>query len=132
LDEDSYHQVLDTYAGFTINPFTLDLLVALAAILILLILSALVSGAEAAFFSLTPGDVSHIRDSKSKTNELIGRMLDAPEKLLATILVTNNLFNIGIIISSAYFSSSLFDFSNAPVLGFIIEVGVIISDRVLC
>jgi gliding motility-associated protein GldE len=45
-----------------------------------------------------------------------------PEKLLATILVFNNLINIGIIIISAYLSSSLFDFSDAALLGFIIEV----------
>jgi len=122
LDEDSYHQALDSYVDFILNPFTLDLVAIVAAILVMLILSAMVSGAEAAFFSLSPADISKIRDSKSKTGHVIERLLGIPEKLLATILVTNNLFNIGIIISSAYLSSSLFDFSNAPILGFFIEV----------
>jgi len=48
-----------------------------------------------------------------------------PEKLLATILITNNLGNISIIIISAYFTNALFDFSNAPIFGFVIQVVVI-------
>ena len=106
----------------TVYPFTLNVLLALIAILVLLILSALVSGAEAAFFSLSPSDLNKIRNSKTKKGMVVGRMLDIPEKLLATILVTNNLLNIGIIIISAWVSSSLFDFSRAPVLGFVLEV----------
>jgi len=125
LDEEPYHQTLGTVFDFTVNPFTLDLLIALIAILVLLMLSALVSGAEAAFFSLSPAEISNIRSSKSRTNQLVDKLLSMPEKLLATILVTNNLVNVGIIIISAYFSSSLFDFSNAKILGFIIEVVVI-------
>lgn len=124
MDEEPYHQ-FGTVFDFTVNPFTLDLLIALIAILVLLMLSALVSGAEAAFFSLSPAEMSNIRSSKSRTNQLIERLLNMPEKLLATILVTNNLVNIGIIIIAAYFSNSLFDFSNARITGFIIEVVVI-------
>jgi gliding motility-associated protein GldE len=125
LDEEPYHQALSTVFDFTVNPFTLDLLMALIAILVLLVLSALVSGAEAAFFSLSPAEISNIRSSKTKTNKLIVKLLIIPERLLATILVTNNLVNIGIIIISAYVSNSLFDFSNAKTLGFVIEVVVI-------
>lgn len=112
-------------SGFTVNPFTLDLLIALIAVLVLLILSALISGAEAAFFSLSPAEINSIKSSKSKTDQLIEKLLSRPEKLLATILVTNNLTNIGIIVISAYFSGELFDFSNARVMGFVIEVVVI-------
>jgi gliding motility-associated protein GldE len=48
-----------------------------------------------------------------------------PEKLLSTILVANNSLNIAIVILSAFLSSKLFDFSKNPVMGFIIEVGII-------
>jgi gliding motility-associated protein GldE len=125
LIEEPYHQAFNAVSGFTVNPFTLDLFLALIAILVLLILSALISGAEAAFFSLSPARINSIKLSKSKTDQLIYKLLCKPEKLLATILVTNNLVNIGIIVISAYFSSALFDFSNARVMGFIMEVVVI-------
>jgi len=98
---------------------------ALIAIAVLLILSALVSGAEAAFFSLSPTEVNSFRNSKSKTSQVAVRLLEMPEDLLATILVVNNLWNIAIIIIAAYFTESLFDFTNAPVLGFIVQVVVI-------
>jgi len=110
---------------FTVYPVTLNLFIALLAIVVLLVLSALVSGAEAAFFSLNPAEVNTIRNSKSKTNQVIIQLLEMPERLLATILIVNNLVNIGIIIISAYFSDALFDFSNARVLGFIVQVVVI-------
>jgi putative hemolysin len=125
LDEEPYHQAISTAFYVTVNPFTFNMLLALTAILVLLLLSALVSGAEAAFFSLSPAELSMVRNSKSKKSQIIEKLLGMPERLLATILVTNNLGNIGIIVISAYVSSSLFDFSHAKILGFIIEVVVI-------
>jgi putative hemolysin len=123
LDEEPYHQAtIGSVFDFTVNSFNLSLLAALIAILVLLVLSALVSGAEAAFFSLSPTELSSIKSTRSKSNLIIEKLLSMPEKLLATILVTNNLVNIGIIVISAYFSNSLFDFTNAPIMGFIIEV----------
>jgi len=125
LDEEPYDQAISMVFNVTVYPFTVNLLFALMTVLILLILSALVSGAEAAFFSLTPSDVNRIQNSKATNDQAINRLLGIPEKLLATILVSNNLLNIGIIVISAYISSSLFDFSEAEVFGFIIEVVVI-------
>jgi len=125
LDEEPYLQAISSLFDFTVNPFTLDMLAALIAILALLIMSALVSGAEAAFFSLSPAQISSIRSSKSKKDQVIEKLLSIPERLLATILLSNNLTNIGIIVISAYLSSALFDFTNSKVTGFIIEVVVI-------
>ncbi len=124
LDEEP-NQILNSVLDLTVNPITLNILMAIFAIIILLGLSALVSGAEAAFFSLSPAEVNSIQNSRSKTNLVISHLLDVPEKLLATILVVNNLVNVGIIIISAYVTNSLFDFSHAPILGFIIQVVVI-------
>jgi gliding motility-associated protein GldE len=126
LDEEPYHQVfLRDLFDFTVHSITLNLVIAFLSILLLLVLSAMVSGAEAAFFSLSPSQLDSIRASKSKTDRTIDKLLNTPEKLLATILVTNNLVNIGIIVIAAYASSALFDFSRAPVTGFFIEVIVI-------
>lgn len=110
---------------FTVNPFTLNVLISIIVTAIMLVLSALVSGAEAAFFSLSPGEISAMRNVRSKTNLVILRLLDIPERLLATILIANNLVNIAIVIISAYITDSLFDFSNSRVLGFIVQVVVI-------
>jgi putative hemolysin len=125
LDEELNRHIFNSVPDFSMNPFTLNLLMALIAIMILLVMSALISGAEAAFFSLSPADVSSYRNSRSKTSQVIYHLLEMPEKLLATILVINNLGNIGIIIISAYFTDALFDFSHAPILGFIVQVVVI-------
>lgn len=125
MDDVPHYQVIGGIFDVTVHPFNVNLLFSVIVIVVLLALSALVSGAEAAFFSLSPGDVERIKASRQKNDQVITRLLGIPEKLLATILVTNNLLNIGIIIISAYVSSSLFDFTNAEVLGFVIEVVVI-------
>jgi putative hemolysin len=125
LDEGPNYHIINSVPDFSMNPFTLNLLMALIAIGILLVVSALISGAEAAFFSLSPAEVNAFRTARSKKSQVISRLLEMPEKLLATILVINNLGNIGIIIISAYLTDSLFDFSHAHVLGFIVQVVVI-------
>ena len=65
-------------------------------LLVLLICSALISGAEVALFSLTQKDLDEAKDSKSKSFEIIIELLKQPKKLLATILVANNFINIAI------------------------------------
>lgn len=99
-------------------------------IFILLACSALISGAEVAFFSLTPSDFEDSdKKSTSKKLSIVERLLDRPKKLLATILVANNFINIGIIllfdsISSFLFSGIQKDFYGIN-LHFILEVGVV-------
>ncbi len=125
MEEGPKHQIINSVLDFSMNPLTWDLLVALIAMIVLLVLSALASGAEAAFFSLSPAEVNRFRNSRSKTSQVIIKLLEMPENLLATILVINNLWNIGIIIISAYLTDALFNFTNARILGFIVQVVVI-------
>ncbi|SDW53319.1 gliding motility-associated protein GldE [Aequorivita viscosa] len=96
----------------------------------LLACSALISGAEVAFFSLTPSD---FEDSEKKETAkklaIVERLLERPKKLLATILVANNFINIAIILLFDSMSSFLFarvqtDFYGIN-LHFILEVGVV-------
>ncbi len=77
----------------------------LTAIVILLIFSALVSGSEIAFFSLTPAHLDAFE--KNKQGQIIKRLLHKPKKLLATILVANNFINIAIVILSTYATKGL-------------------------
>ncbi len=67
-------------------------------LLLLLISSALISGAEVAFFSLTKNDIETQIDQGNKPFFMVEKLLDKPKKLLATILVANNFINIAVVI----------------------------------
>jgi gliding motility-associated protein GldE len=85
------------------------------------------SASEVAFFSLRPDDLEKIKDQKNKRAATALRLYGMPEKLLSTILVANNTINITLVLLAAFISARLFDFSTAPVLGFIVEAVVITS-----
>lgn len=106
-------------------PFTIETLIGLFVLVILLIISALISGSEVAFFSLGPKDKHQMEENKGRSNALVLRLLTIPEQLLATILVGNNFVNIGIVILSAHITNMLIDFSAVPTLGFIFQAVVI-------
>jgi len=91
-------------------------------LVILLLLSAIISGSEVAFFSLTPNDLSRLRKEKTRKALSLLSLTAMPDKVLSTILVANNLVNVGIIILSAFLSESLLGESMAPVARFIVEV----------
>ncbi|MFD0989414.1 gliding motility-associated protein GldE [Mariniflexile jejuense] len=92
---------------------------------LLLLFSALISGAEVALFSLSRTDIDKGLEAKSKRIEIIDALLDRPKKLLATILVANNFINIGIVILFAYLSSEWFSGIASPILKFILEVVIV-------
>jgi len=96
-------------------------------LLVLLISSGLISGAETAFFSLKPADLEKLRESKHSNDHLILRLLEKPKKLLATILISNNFINVGIVILSTYISSSIFNVDAYPILFAFMQVVVITS-----
>lgn len=75
-------------------------------ILLLLVFSALVSGSEVAFFSLSPNDLDELKTEDSKVSKRILTLLEKPRTLLATILISNNFINIGYIIVSEYVLSN--------------------------
>ena len=120
-----YQSGIISTAGILMKPVSVEILAAILVVLFLLLSSALVSGAEVAFFSLSPNDLEKLRKSRSKNSKLLLKLIEIPERLLATILVANNFINIGIVIISAYITSSLFDFSQNPTTGFVIQVIII-------
>lgn len=71
-------------------------------LLLLLFSSALISGSEVAFFSLTQKELETCRDSPKVTDKAILRLLDNQKMLLATILLLNNLVNVAIVVISTY------------------------------
>lgn len=90
--------------------------------IILIILSGLISGSEIAFFSINPAMIKEIKKSDSPISKLIIHHLDNPKKLLATILISNNFVNITLVLIAAWLTPFIYDFSNSPILGFIIQV----------
>lgn len=92
-------------------------------LILLLFLSALFSGSEVAYFSLTPSDFKAL-EGKSKSSKTL-KNISHPELLLATLLVANNLVNVAIVILSTFITLSVFDFSQAPILGFIFQTVII-------
>ncbi len=77
------------------------------ALLILLICSALISGTEVAFFSLSQTDLNEL-SNEAKQENIIVTLLEKPRKLLATILITNNFINILIVLLFASLAKSIF------------------------
>ena len=99
------------------------MIVKLTLIIVFLVLSALTSGCEVAFFSL---DKFNLRDQNS--NRLIKKieaLLEKPKRLLATILISNNFINITIVILFASIDNPFLSSINNPIIETIIEVGII-------
>ena len=74
----------------------------------LLMMSGLISGSEAAFFSLSPIDKEKLKQDDSKKAQYTSKLLEKPKELLATILITNNFVNVGIVILSSSLLNKLF------------------------
>ena len=99
-----------------------NLIIGFVAIFILLFLSAIVSGAEVAFFSLSVKDIEDALQENSSKGKIISKLLDKPKKLLATLLVANNFINIGVVILFSFLSRNIFTNIDSPLLKFILEV----------
>jgi len=77
-------------------------------LLVLLVCSALISGAEVAFFGLSPTQVNEIEENKTTRGTIVVKLLERPKKLLATILIANNALNIGIVLLFNAIGDTLF------------------------
>lgn len=79
--------------------------------IILLLLSAMASGSEVAFFSLTRLDMEQLRETNDANSQRVLDLLSNPDRLLATILVTNNMVNICLVITVTQLVDNIFIFS---------------------
>ncbi len=83
------------------------MIISLIILMLLLLCSALISGSEIAFFSLSSSSIEDLKNDNNKPSNLILKLLENPAKLLATILIVNNLINIGIVILSTFILNDL-------------------------
>ena len=86
---------------------------------VLLLVSGFASGSEIAFFSLAPSDLSELDEERTPTDVKIKELREDSERTLATILITNNLVNVTIIMLLNYFFAHLVDFGGAYWLQFL-------------
>jgi len=86
---------------------------------LLLFVSGFASGSEIAFFSLTPNDLNDLDEERSQTDATITLLRDESERTLATILITNNLVNVTIIMLCTYFFDHTVSFGNSWWLEFL-------------
>ena len=101
------------------------LLIQFILLVLLLITSGLVSGAEVAFFSLTKDQLDSEEEKKYRQMDIIQKMLQNSKRLLATILITNNFINIAIVLLFASLGENLFSQIENPLIVLLIEIGVI-------
>lgn len=110
---------------FFLTVLDTNLIIGFVGIFFLLFLSAIISGAEAAFFSLSVKDIEDTLQENSSKGKIISKLLDKPKKLLATLSVANNFINIGVVILFSFLSKNIFIDIDSLLLKFILEVIVI-------
>lgn len=102
--------------------FSVASVIALVLALGFLVISGFVSGSEIAFFSLTPAQCEELDDTRQ--GPTVRRLLSKPELLLATILISNNLVNVTIVVLCNFSLGPVFD-GMPPVLSFILQTVIL-------
>lgn len=92
----------------TLHTPTIGSIVAIVVAFLALGISAFVSGSETAYFSLSQNDIEDIDNERIRDN--IVRILSKPQRLLATILITNNLVNVAIVILCNFAMTQILEF----------------------
>lgn len=82
-------------------------IVSIALACVALLISGFVSGSEIAYFSITPQQAEELDESPK--SEAIKRLIAKPDRLLATILISNNLVNVTIVVLMSFGLSALFE-----------------------
>ena len=103
--------LLDISSYITVNPISPSILVSILLAFFLILLSGFASASEIAFFSLSPADLEAMDPDKSPLDMLVQKLRDDSERTLATILITNNLVNVTIIMLCNYILINLLTFS---------------------
>ncbi len=102
--------------------FFLDNIYSIIVVLILILCSAIISASEAAYFSLSPAEKDSLSNDETKKGQTAHKLLKKPQDLLATILITNNFVNVGIVILSSAIVHAAIPDSGNETLRLIIEV----------
>lgn len=104
MDSDGYlSQLAGIFDGITVLTPSISAIIAIVLAGVLLLASGFASASEIAFFSLSPLDRNDIDERNHPSDEKISALLGDSERLLATILITNNFVNVTIIMLCNFF-----------------------------
>ena len=121
MDPDSYLcRLAELFDGVTVTAPSVGELVAIGLAVLLLFASGFVSASEIAFFSLSPSDLNDIENDNHPSDKHIRSLLDDSERLLATILISNNFVNVTIIMLCNFFFAGVIDFGTSVILEFLV------------
>ena len=115
-----WKEFIDSINSISVDAPTFGIWIGLGIVLVLLLCSGFVSASEIAFFSLNPSNKSTIDEGKHPADEKVASLLDDSERLLATILISNNLVNVAVIIILYFCLDNTIDFGHAYWLEFIV------------
>jgi gliding motility-associated protein GldE len=90
-----------------LNPLTSEVFIVLLLMLLFIVMSALISGSEVAYFSISNKDRNELEEEEDKGSRRVLQLLEKPKKLLATILIANNFINVAIVMFSTYVMNEL-------------------------
>ena len=126
MDLSSYLQALaDSFGAISFHSPTIGVIVALCLSFFLLLCSGFVSASEIAFFSLSPSDINEVEEEKHNSDKSILALREDSERLLANILICNNLVNIAIITLLDFVFMKVVDFGGSELLQFILMTVVL-------
>ena len=121
MDPDSYLcRLAELFDGVTVSAPSAGELVAIGLAVLLLFASGFVSASEIAFFSLSPSDLNDIENDDHLSDKHIRSLLGDSERLLATILISNNFVNVTIIMLCNFFFAGVIDFGTSVILEFLV------------
>lgn len=121
-DTDPLLNLFNVIAFSATGTATSKIILQVSIFILLVAFSALISGSETAFFSLNRSDINKLKSSSLFSDKIITLLLSTPRKLLATLLLTNNLLNIALIILATVLSNYVIGpYSNEPA-GMILEI----------
>ena len=121
MDPDSYLcRLTELFDGVTVMSPSAGAIVAISLAILLLFASGFVSASEIAFFSLSPGDLNEIEEEDHPSDKRIKDLLADSERLLATILISNNFVNVTIIMLCNFFFAEVIDFGGSVIVEFIV------------
>ena len=121
MDPDSYLcRLTELFDGVTVHSPSLGAIIAISLAVLLLFASGFVSASEIAFFSLSPTDLSEIEEEEHTSDKRIMDLLKDSERLLATILISNNFVNVTIIMLCNFFFEQVVDFGDSVIVEFLV------------
>lgn len=114
-----WHPIIDAFTSIQFTAPSPGVIVAIVLACLLLFCSGFVSASEIAFFSLSPSDLNDIEQGNSTSDRIINKLLGKSQKLLATILISNNFVNITITVLGNYAMLYMLDFGGIVWLEFL-------------